>query len=319
MSEDYLTKLEAKFNEFRAAHFTRSQDLFEARKGSAVVFKQAELNLLIPPFCTSAERQQIIEKIPPAKRHKHFASMRSSQALAQSVFGTIEVLNRLPKLSAVKSEDGRLAFGNTLCQTKLCFEKEMQTLEEPNPTSVDVWFDGPYRIAVECKLTEREFGTCSMTRRKPTDKQYCDGNYAQQAERIERCALTEIGVGYWRYIPELFGWPSDIDHRPCPFGFTYQLVRNVLAACIDEEGKIRTDLGHVLIIYDERNPAIGKAGTKAEDDTCDRQWRTAYYALRERSILRRLSWQSLIAQWPSDPILDWLKEKLDDKYGLLPD
>src|SRR5882724_11933871 len=53
------------------------------------------------------DRQRIIDLIAPAQRHSHFGSMQSSQALAQSVFGTITILNRLPLMSAIVAEDGR--------------------------------------------------------------------------------------------------------------------------------------------------------------------------------------------------------------------
>jgi hypothetical protein len=36
----------------------------------------------------------------------------------------------------------------------------------------------------------------------------------------------------------------------------------------------------------------------------------AYEALRTPGTLRRLSWQAFIAQWPSDAVLDWLKDQL---------
>jgi hypothetical protein len=233
--------------------------------------------------------------------------------LAQSVFGVIEVLGCLPQLSAVKSEDGLLAFGPTLIDTKLKFEKEIRTLgEQPRrATSVDVSFEGKYRVAVECKLAEREFGTCSRTRLRAEDEHHCDGSYSRQGQRTERCALTQIGVRYWRHLEELFGWSSKTDHQYCPLNKTYQLVRNVLAACVGDDDKLHIDRGHALVIYDQRNP------TMAKDGPCDRAWRSAYEALRTPGTLRRLSWLAFIAQWPSDAVLDWLKDQLAAKYGLL--
>jgi hypothetical protein len=238
--------------------------------------------------------------------------------LAQSVLGAIEVLKRLPLLSAVRSEDGRPAFGPMLDNTTIELEKEIKTLGErpQRGTSVDVWFEGDYRVAVECKLAEPEFGTCSRTRLKPTDKefetQHCDGNYTWQRGRTERCTLTEIKVRYWQFMDELFGWSSETDHRPCPLDRTYQLARNILAVCVDQDGELHIDRGHALIIYDQRNPAMAK------DGACDRSWRAACESLQARSTLRRLSWQAFIAQWPSDAILNWLKQELCEKYGLCP-
>jgi hypothetical protein len=123
-------------------------------------------------------------------------------------------------------------------------------------------------------------------------------------------SMTEINVRYWQYTAELFAWSPDIDHRPCPLDKTYQLARNVLAACVDQDGKLNINNGHALIIYDQRNPAF------ARDGMCDRQWRAAYEALRASNALRRLSWQAFIRQLPSDAMLDWLKEELGAKYGL---
>lgn len=124
------------------------------------------------------------------------------------------------------------------------------------------------------------------------------------------CALTEIGVRYWDYMEPLFGWGSNTVHRPCPLNDTYQLVRNILASCVRDDGKLAIDSGHALIIYDRRNPAMAIGGD------CDRQWKMISASLRFPHLLRRVSWQSLIAQWPRDEVLGWLKEELAVKYGL---
>jgi hypothetical protein len=291
-------------------------DLFEIHQNGAVVFKPGwvENNLLIPP-CSANEREHIIGKILPSKRHKHFGSMRSSQALAQSVFGTIEVLRKLPLLSAVKSEDGRPAFGPMVSQANLDFEKEIQTLGEPRRTSIDVWFEGRYRVAVECKMSEDDFGTCSRPRLKPDDPsyatQYCDGSYTYQRNRTARCSLTTLGVRYWDHTEELFGWPRETDHPRCPLASRYQLVRNILAACVDETGARDLKRGHALIIYDARNPSMVSGGEG------DRQWSKTSDALKKPELLRRLLWQAFISQWPKDPVLGWLKQELVAKYGLI--
>jgi hypothetical protein len=166
----YIVGLRKNFSEYRKISFAGQDDLFENRvDGDAVVFKRefSERNLIIPQ-CSALERAQIIEKIPRAKQHKHFGSMQSSQALTQSVFGAIEVFNLLHLMSLIKAEDGQPAFPPKLSEVKLDLEKEINTLgEQPErTTSVDVWFGGAYRVAVECKLAEPEFGTCSRPRLK---------------------------------------------------------------------------------------------------------------------------------------------------------
>jgi len=90
---------------------------------------------------------------------------------------------------------------------------------------------------------------------------------------------------------------------------TYQLPRNVLAACVPEDGALAMDRGHALIIYDRRNPTMpGGEG--------DRPWRGASATLREPAVLRRLSWQDFIGNGRA--ALNWLKEELGAKYGLCP-
>jgi hypothetical protein len=241
--------------------------------------------------------------------------MQSSQALAQTVFGAIEVLGRLPLLGSIQAEDGLSAFGPALTHTRLVFEKKIDTLGEKSrgATSVDVWFGGPYRVAVECKLAETGFGTCSRTRLNKDDEDYCNGTYTFQAVRhSDRCSLTRAGVRYWSFSQAVFGWAPNLDHSPCPMREPYQLVRNVLAACVSRDKIFDKSIGHALIIYDARNPSMATNGT------CNRQWREACNALQVQGVLRRISWQSLVAQFPSDQTLDWLKDKLNEKYGLRP-
>jgi hypothetical protein len=314
--------LRTTFCSYRSFRFVGQDYLFEPRpEGDATVFRKAyvDSNVLVPPTAAPAERQRIIQRLPKTKRHKHFGSMQSSQALAQSIFGTITVLDRISLLSAVLAEDGRLAFGPDLHGATLELEKSILTLGEraDRSTSVDVWIDSNYRVAIECKLGEAYFGQCSRPSLTEDDNrfaaQHCDGSYTRQRERTSFCALTEIGVRYWDYMEALFGWAPNKVHRPCPLKEPYQLVRNVLAACVANDRNLVIDRGHALVIYDRRNPAMKLGGT------CDRQWAMLNESLRVPGLLRRISWQSLIAQLPSDAVLDWLKKELTAKYGLLAD
>ena len=46
------------------------------------------------------------------------------------------------------------------------FDYLVQTLNEPTPRRVDVFFSGKNgNIAIECKLTERKVGACSQVRK----------------------------------------------------------------------------------------------------------------------------------------------------------
>ena len=159
----------------------------------------AAKNILIPSDETAAD--EIRAAIPERRRHRWFRSLKSSQALTQSVFGAICTFDRLDLLEDVTTECGRPAFFEDREGWALEFEHEVRSLGEPRPTSVDVLPSAAQkRVAVECKFTESEFGTCSRPQLRPRDKtwpdQYCNGSYQVQLRRCNRCALAEIGIRY---------------------------------------------------------------------------------------------------------------------------
>lgn len=274
------------------------------------------LNVIAPD---EAEAAAIRALMPEQERHNQYGSLKSSQALAQSVFGLLFVRERLDLLAGLQAECGRPAFFADAAGWAGCLEQEIRTFKEPRPTSVDVWLQGPEgaRVAVECKFTENEFGRCSRPRLRPGrsgyPEQLCDGTYSIQRSRKTRCSLSEIGIGYWDYLPALFDWPSDVDHTPCRFGETYQLGRNALAAAVGDDGRVDPDRGHVLVVYDARNPAFTEKGRAG------RQWRMALDACRVPGLLRRVSWQRVLGSLKCDASMIPLLEALETKYGLCPD
>ena len=270
--------------------------------------EHAICNLLLPPDAGLAS--SVVKMVPVSARHRWFRSMKSSQALTQSVFGALAATGHLTALGALTAECGRSAFTETPNQLDMTLEQDVNWLGEPRPTSIDVCFESPqYRIAVECKLSESVFGTCSRPR-LPRDNPFrCNGTYTVQRGRRDRCALTERGVRYWQHAPAVFTWNPDIDHSPCPLARTYQLVRNVLAATVRQD-RVETASGHALIIYDERNPAFWPDGDarSAYDAVCK--------ALRHPGLLRTVSWQRVIDQLSTAGDLRWLVDGLEAKYGL---
>jgi len=271
-------------------------------------------NILIAPDADDEFRNAIISSLSDDEKHRHFASMRSSQALAQSVFGNLAVHGKLKLLDGLMSDKGLPAFGNGLDHASLQLEYNVSHLGEPRPTSIDVWIRSDHRVAVECKLTEPECGTCSRPRlKKGVDKNYdrafCDGSYTRQRKRKTRCSLSEIGVEYWQYIPELFHWSNGEDLSPCALRNTYQLVRNVLAACVTPDGKVDASDSHALLIYDSRNPSFQK------DGFADQQLAAARAALKKPDVLRSCTWQSLVEHLASSRELPWLTGQLRAKYG----
>ena len=272
-------------------------------------------SVLVPP--DPAKASAVVSAVPDGERHRWFRSFKSSQALAQSVFGAVVAFGHLDVLDGILADCGRPAFLADTRSTSLVLEHNVRNLGEPRPTSVDVFLEArSRRVAIECKFMEREFGTCSRTRLRPDDsnyaEQHCDGNYRIQRGRRTRCALTEIGVRYWTFLPGLFNWGAGRDLRPCPFSGTYQLARNALAATVTADGCSR-GLGHVLVIYDARNPEFAAGGA------AQRQYESALAACRVPGLLRRLSWQRLAGALTGAPEFAYLVAGLAGKYGIRPE
>ena len=107
-------------------------------------------------------------------------------------------------------------------------EHKIDYLGERRRTSLDEYISGNYRVAIECKFTETEVGTCSRPPLTPVDTNYdtelCDGSYSQQRSRNERCLSTEIGVLYPKYFAAAFRIGNDIDLDSCPVNKNCQLI-----------------------------------------------------------------------------------------------
>lgn len=243
--------------------------------------------------------------------------MRSSQALAQSVFDNLKVMKRLDCLGELRDAEGLSLF--PISDSQVCsMERHVHYLgeNEQAQTSVDVMFVKGYRLAVECKLAEDEFGTCSRPELPIDDPSYdtdfCDGTFTFQKNRSKRCPLTTKGIRYWDFVPELTYWPADRDHIPCPLRLSYQIIRTLLAACVNPDPSPKCDIpnGHAVIVFDERNPAF-MAGGKARTE-----YTTVKKNLADPSRLRECSWQQIVATMRRDPQLEWLTNLLYEKYGL---
>jgi hypothetical protein len=196
----YREDLHRRFWDYRRTSFAAEGDLFDpnhSEEKSPPVFRRvfAERNLLLPSTAGSGIRAAITAMVPLTERHRWFASMSSSQALAQSVFASLATLGRLDALENLASRDGYPAFFETADLYQLKLEHQVATLGEPRPTSVDVFFSGPQKAAVEVKFTEAEFG-----RLRPEEagfaQDHCDGSFSVQRDRQSRCSLSERGILY---------------------------------------------------------------------------------------------------------------------------
>jgi hypothetical protein len=198
--------------------------------------------------------------------------MSSSQALAQSLFGNLIAQGGLGVLADIAIESGEPLVRATI-EHAVDHLGEMQNRE----TSIDVLLHCAnwYRVAFECNLRETEIGHCfrpSVPRTNNGIETIRTMSAITVTERI-RCstdgrsdARSRASVRHWSHTPALFRWASDRDHVPCPLRDTYQLAGNALAVCVDEARHfVLPASGHVVLIYDARNPAftVGGAGEKA--------------------------------------------------------
>ena len=191
-----------RFWEYRRTDFAVGDDYFDqplVPTGRPPVFRKdhASRNVLLKGAISEPVNIKVLDTIPEGKRHKWFGSMASSQALTHSVFGNLIAHGKLDCLQGLVGDDGKPLFIRDSGHGSKCqLEFEVDYLGEKNRgrTSIDVLFDGDYRIAVECKLSEEEVGSCSRPRLVAGDPsfeaQHCDGSYMVQSPRKSRCSLT---------------------------------------------------------------------------------------------------------------------------------
>ena len=304
---DYLNQLIDRFWLYRDRRFPNRPDVFlnqRKQPNKPPVFRPefSDLNVVAP----ASRRQTVLGMLWAADRHRWFSSMRSSQALTQSVFGTLKVLDKLRLLTHVMADDGGFAFFAEARSPMECYlERPCASLGElpKGQTKSDVFFEGAHNVSVECKLAEDAFGSCSQPMISPTAPNdrwdLCDGTYTRQRSRRERCSLTEKGILYWKRIPALLQWNVEADQSPCPMRVPYQLVRNLLAA----------ESGHAVLVYDSRNPHFQRGGACAESFEGLRN------DLHDPSRLRRCSWQTICGVLASDSDLHDFVEELNLKFG----
>jgi hypothetical protein len=316
---DYRKAMVDRFWRYQKEAFRDRPEIFERPDmgdGRPPVFLRhaAESNVLMAPDISKEDRSRLLREIPPRERHRWFRSMSSSQAIALSVFGNLKVNGFLGLLNGLHDEQGHPIFGDeAITPENFRMEYKVDSLGEPMPTSLDALIAGKHPIAIECKLTEPEVGSCSRPRLTKHDSNYekdlCDGTYSVQRGRATRCSLTEIGVKYWSHVPRFFKWTADADLAPCSLRTNYQLVRNLLAVSIPSEA-MPTGAGHVVLVYDERNPAFQKGGKGYE------AYEETRNALLEPDRLKRCSWQQISDHIRKEMRLSWLADQLGAKYGI---
>jgi hypothetical protein len=315
----YRDEMVSRFWSYQKKTFRGRNEIFERpdmSDGRPPVFhKHADaFNVLMDSDISPKDRGLLLDEIPVRERHRLFRSMSSSQAIALSVFGNLKLYGFLGLLNELHDEEGHPIFGEeAITPENFRMEYKVDSLGEPRPTSLDALIIGKHPVAIECKLMESEVGSCSrphLTQRDSNyERDFCDGNYIVQGGRASRCSLTEIGVEYWDHVPRVFMWKSDMNLVPCPLRANYQLVRNLLAVSVPSKA-MPSGGGHVVLVYDERNPAfqIGGKGYAAYEETRN--------ALHEPDRLKRCSWQQIARLVRREKRLAWLSVQLETKYGI---
>lgn len=304
---DYLT---GRLWDYRALRFADRDELFDRRLGGAPgsrppVFNRESGDRNVVVSTEPARAAAVRALIPIKKRHRWFRSMKSSQALALSIFGNLKILGHADVLEAVKSDgNGGPAFGSGPIRSEsIVLEHDADLPGERTSTSVDVLIGGDSTVCVECKLSESEVGRCSRPLLPPGSKRHCAGANALASNGL-RCPLAPR-VKYWDEVPNFVQMDRWRGRRECPMFEPYQLIRNILAA-----NRPQRPRGHALLIYDARNPAFRPAKNAT--------FEVLQADLLDPSVLRRCSWQSILAAMMDRQELQGLVQEVGLKYGLIP-
>ena len=139
--DDYLLAVVDHFWDYAEHEFGDRPQIFERSERSphrspVFVGGAAEYNVLYPPNAEPNVRQAIVASVPTSERHRHFASMRSSQALAQSIFGSLAALGKADVLAGLSTNDELPTVRNGVT---VRMEYLVEHLGEPTPATSCKW------------------------------------------------------------------------------------------------------------------------------------------------------------------------------------
>lgn len=271
----------------------------ETGEGHVFLPEQGDLNL----FDTA-----LAKFIPAHNRHRWFRSMLSSQALAVSVIGTMVQRSMLSLLSELQCDDSLPLVTEKQDFRLVGLEYTPKWLEMGKRKSqIDAYAESPgWRLAIECKLTEPDMGHCQMSKDGEPQKAY------EELPGYKFCnRVMYNGAAYWRYWPEISDLPLPTDCTDdCPMHRTYQVARNVICAGINQKTGKFDGRGTALLLYDERNPSFQVNGDGL------RSYETLKKALKDTSLLRSATWQSLAGLLEISGGFKDLVGFLEEKYGI---
>jgi hypothetical protein len=234
--------------------------------------------------------------LPRQSVHRYARSARSSQTLALALLGsavhqdvTMEALWRTLGIGEAipAAQSTQIAFEYALDPSDL--------QEEPRVTTIDFLATTARAVAVvECKWSERGFGSCSCLN---------DGDGSPKAGNS--CASrVEVRSSYWQVAYRDFGLPpARIQSLFCPMSAAYQAIRNVAATRLLSG----TKRAAFVLLYDETNPYFRQTG----------EWPgwpallcSTLSAQTAGFTFKAVSWQSLISVLPIPAdVREWAVEK----------
>lgn len=189
---------------------------------------------------------ELASLIPPAERHRHHLSAKSSQTLALGLLGVSARLD--PSLQWLWEALSPLPPAE-LGLPRMAFEQSLDASlleEQPRQTTIDVLVDDPsVLICIEAKWREDGIGTCSCG---PDGGNPLEGRCASRVEQRP---------AYWRAARELLGLPDREPPGPCPISAAYQAVRSAAAARA-LAGPDR--LAVFALVYSKDNPYFAATG-----------------------------------------------------------
>lgn len=230
----------------------------------------------------------------------------SSQAMLCNLAGPLIVRKDLEPLR-VACEAAGIPWPTAATATFEVTDRSVFNEESAQPTSIDLVIGGRGNSAalfVEAKLTETEFGSCSVFQSGD-----CEG--MSPLSDFNLCFLHFIKRKYWIKMAEHGALVGPLARSPlCPMATYYQFYCELLFAL--DKG------GYYVLLYDERNPAFVRAGAGAAAGSERGLWPflTSLLPKELKKRTRRVSIQAVLASIrQSGRHEDWASE-FALKYGL---
>lgn len=240
----------------------------------------------------------------PYPLHKYLHHGLSSQAMVFNLIGALIVRNDLEPLQAAFIDAGiEWPEGEVTAS----FEHEDRSVfneDSGQPTSIDLLISGSSSLYIETKLSEREFGGCSVFTGGD-----CDGNNPCLNGGFSSCYLDHIGREYWVRLEEHGFIDSAFQLSPiCPMANYYQFFREVLFA-LHNQGKF-------VLMHDKRNPAFEREPLEGKETTGLWPFLMKFVPDHQKQNVSRITIQQVVSSIEtSGRHEDWIGE-FKAKYGL---